>query len=1234
MARSHAEGAERIYALHRRWLGEVLSGTDSLFTPGKAVWTADNLTELELGFIERPDLTAEKRYLEKLKDQLSDLSPEAIQLMAEIHLIHFLMIWHGAISAATKRSQVETILSWMPEPVAIPEEVAAALAPGMANPGQYALTRRDVQIAWLIRFSQRVVDAGDAQELVADPWALRSATEAVDSPEGSTDFSRLAVQHLAHPETFERMVVEGHRTLVLRRFASLAPAGIEDPDRRLLAIREVLTPQYGTDFEYYDPRLAPLWRKDEKKWSAFVAWCERFHAMPTFDEAERTYKLEAIERMAAGKRAWQEQREGWPDAVAKGFRNANNNLTLWRSHGEFAKWVLANPDDGAAALEQVWSAAPVSDRLDAFADALPDDLVSTLGERLNIGSYLVMADDPHRYPPVKVSLFRSCWRITGWPLDAAGESPGSFYERVLVFCDELILASESWAFPLRDRLDAQSVAWAFLNTGARPPSFTEGEWDDLLAFRASKGVAPEVDDEEEEPVEPGTTTPPEPGAWTDELTRRRLRYASVLPGWLDDDEAQARFTARVAARAGAQALAVAAVDALTSSNDLQAFGLALGDGAFPQQTRQGSHRTFVAHVAKHAGADPAVAAAMAEAYRAPANDEEARSKIEALSEAIAGVPGIAGGYVSMVPAATSVFWSLQDAAWAPLWASTEDQLRQLGWHNPPATPGDRYLTYLDALRNLEPATPDQPLDVLRWWNERGYAPLDPSAIERAQQNRQLARRFHEAGGEYPDQESLSAAEVNARSSVGDLRWFGQAWSDEVADALDDDVAVVVPQLRYRSNLPYRMDAFVGWRVPAVASSPSLRLWVTPDRVVAGLHPGKSGSGWFADAGARVLPVVPDGMGFFTLDASEGEVALRPTADPAGEWLVGRELTPGELGSSEIGSAVVDVAARLRPVLEALDSSATQEVDPTPIAGITGDFDHLDAAASDLLVDRAHLDEIRQLLEDKGQVILYGPPGTGKTYLAKRLARALAEDDRERYAIVQFHPATTYEDFVEGLRPKLTDAKQVTYDIEHGPLMRMAGRAATSEADHVLVIDEINRANLPKVLGELLFLLEYREEAVHTLYRPEEAFKLPSNLKFIGTMNTADRSIALIDAAMRRRFHFIPFFPDQGMMEGLLDRWLDRHQRPLEIATFVASVNAELRAELGDHLLLGPSFFMKSDLSEPALEKIWRYNVYPFLEEQFWGRDELLAAWQWPEVRRRHYEPARRRPDQEDDTSDG
>jgi len=269
--------------------------------------------------------------------------------------------------------------------------------------------------------------------------------------------------------------------------------------------------------------------------------------------------------------------------------------------------------------------------------------------------------------------------------------------------------------------------------------------------------------------------------------------------------------------------------------------------------------------------------------------------------------------------------------------------------------------------------------------------------------------------------------------------------------------------------------------------------------------------------------------------------------------------------------------------------------------IESDADPYDQLADELLIDRSFLDDIVGLLHDKGQVILYGPPGTGKTYLARKLAEVLAPDPTRR-SLVQFHPSTSYEDFFEGYRPETAPDGTMTYRLTPGPLSLLAARAAASPGKrHVMIIDEINRANLPKVFGELLFLLEYRNEQVRTLYRPEDAFELPKDLWFIGTMNTADRSISLIDAAMRRRFNFVPFFPNEGPMQGLLDRWLAREAEPAWVGELVAMVNDELIEALGGpHLQLGPSHFMRKAIDESALHRIWRYNIEPFIQDQFFG----------------------------------
>lgn len=170
-------------------------------------------------------------------------------------------------------------------------------------------------------------------------------------------------------------------------------------------------------------------------------------------------------------------------------------------------------------------------------------------------------------------------------------------------------------------------------------------------------------------------------------------------------------------------------------------------------------------------------------------------------------------------------------------------------------------------------------------------------------------------------------------------------------------------------------------------------------------------------------------------------------------------------------------------------------------------------------------------------------------------------------------------------------------------MKIVASSARSNPDpHILIVDEINRGNVAKVFGELYFLLEYREELISLQYS-RERFGLPSNLWIIGTMNTADRSIALIDAALRRRFYFIPFFPDQPLLRGLLRRWLSFHQPRM---TWLADLVDEANRRLGDtHGAIGPSYFLRRDLDEDWLRRIWKHSVMPYLEERLVGDEGRL-----------------------------
>lgn len=251
-----------------------------------------------------------------------------------------------------------------------------------------------------------------------------------------------------------------------------------------------------------------------------------------------------------------------------------------------------------------------------------------------------------------------------------------------------------------------------------------------------------------------------------------------------------------------------------------------------------------------------------------------------------------------------------------------------------------------------------------------------------------------------------------------------------------------------------------------------------------------------------------------------------------------------------------------------------------------------------------------------QIMLAGPPGTSKTWIARQLATYLTSGDPSRNRFVQFHPSYSYESFIEGLRPV---TREGTIHFERTPgvvkelveSMTRDGLASDPDTDYVIVIDEANRANLPRVLGELMFLFEYRDESIRLQHSDE--FKLPSNLRFIGTMNTADRSIRSIDMALRRRFEVFELGPDVNILE--------RHyatQNDLQVEGLLdgfAALNQALADSIDRHHTVGHAFFMRPRLDVPALRAIWQRKVFPLVEEFFFDQPEMTAQFTlerfWP-----------------------
>jgi 5-methylcytosine-specific restriction protein B len=246
---------------------------------------------------------------------------------------------------------------------------------------------------------------------------------------------------------------------------------------------------------------------------------------------------------------------------------------------------------------------------------------------------------------------------------------------------------------------------------------------------------------------------------------------------------------------------------------------------------------------------------------------------------------------------------------------------------------------------------------------------------------------------------------------------------------------------------------------------------------------------------------------------------------------------------------------------------------------------------------------------KGQTIIQGPPGTGKTFIAEKLAKHLIGGGDGFSDIIQFHPAYTYEDFIEGIRPTTQNA-QLTYSIVPGRFLEFCEKAEACEDTCVLIIDEINRANLSQVFGELMYLLDDRQDTARSIILASgKLFRIPTNVRIIGTMNTADRSIALVDNALRRRFAFIPVYPNYEVLR----QYHHREETGFPVDKLTSILEDVNRAINNKHYELGISFFLTKTLAED-LQDIWQMEIEPYLEEYFFDNQAKMDELLWDKIK--------------------
>ena len=293
-------------------------------------------------------------------------------------------------------------------------------------------------------------------------------------------------------------------------------------------------------------------------------------------------------------------------------------------------------------------------------------------------------------------------------------------------------------------------------------------------------------------------------------------------------------------------------------------------------------------------------------------------------------------------------------------------------------------------------------------------------------------------------------------------------------------------------------------------------------------------------------------------------------------------------------------------------------DANPLqTGTTVPYTKQDALQS-LFMPAQQFDDMLGSVQYKKNLILQGPPGVGKTFVAKRLAYALmGEKDDDRVVMVQFHQSFAYEDFIQGYRP----ASGGHFALKNGVFFQFCRKAQhdPEARPHVFIIDEINRGNLSKIFGELMMLIEPdkrgKDFAIPLTYAqsPDETFYIPENLYLIGVMNTADRSLAMVDYALRRRFRFITLHPefqsdrfrkhlaDQGAAAGLIDKII---ARMTELNDDVASDCKDL----GPGYRIGHSYFCPTDgvtPNEAWYRSVVESEIIPLLEEYWFDEEERI-----------------------------
>jgi len=940
-------------------------------------------------------------------------------------------------------------------------------------------------------------------------------------------------------------------------------------------------------------------------WKTVTQFSRNFLGQVDLNDEERDYKLEFARGAKVARQQLIDGQQQWFETLRREI--AKTNLVNQYFVMALIKAFNEKPDELSSAVLDFWQ-DPVSpsklDKLEQDLRALNPARLSA-GGAIGFGALLLMAVSPTQYPPFRARRTAEFIRLLGGEPLKASASASARYQQVLETMDELVSQAQSAGLPIQDRLDAQGLVWTLANTDP-DSSWPVNEADAFRAWRGDEaisapsyvrgpGKSPATEEAAWQILGPGLFGDPSPidgktHTWTaasaNSLLETRKTQDTDTGKFLERLEPQLAGSSNDVYLLAAELiyLQCIALSNIKSATKSERVNLVLGwapDGphALPRELEIGlidsgsfsGGMAFNMHIAAHHG----WLLRFVKHIRTISQQEldAALSSPWDWMELTSAVP-------DDVPA---IRYTVDYLVWPnylqPV-ISKEDRkkIRDTFANLLGGARGNSEFDIAQDLYDIRQIQDGSAGSYTEWygepyksqWQNNSGTTQKAWLIRQSQAGNQMAETWQAEGIV-----TLPAQTLGQEITGQDFECVLSAVKDVYGHINLADQKDKAKELhRFATQMSQGDLVIAPWEEVLLVGT------VDSDPYVGDFHGNKlcRTVDWHPDA----LPNadLPDPLPRL-LGESGGIIDVTEALLAIDTWRK-RPVTNTEAGPSSASSGTLKPRIDVVPQLK----NASDEL------------------AAKLHIDRADLQEMIDLLRTRRQIVLHGPPGTGKTFVGKHLARYLAGTEHaEHTQIVQFHPSYSYEDFFEGFRPNVAASGQVGFELQHGPLRRLATLAnqpGNEDKPFFLLIDEMNRGNLAKVFGELYFLLEYRKDSIRLQYSPDEEFTLPQNLFIIGTMNTADRSIAMVDAAIRRRFAFIELHPQDGIVRNVLSRFLTANSHSVLAADLLTALNEELGADKRD-LAVGPSYFMKEDaLDAPGLRRVWKYELLPLLEEYHFG----------------------------------